>query len=116
MGFARQRGPLGAGLPVAPPLEHCSIGVYSWPEGDALMPITFETLYDTMTLIRAGKKEEIPFGIRRDPLAGRSITTHYSMAEIAKLIAYSNRVCREDCHKSDTIVFLEKRNRQAGAT
>ena len=34
------------------------------------MPITFETLYDTMTLIRAGKKEEIPFEIRTDPLTG----------------------------------------------
>jgi UDPglucose--hexose-1-phosphate uridylyltransferase len=36
------------------------------------MPITFETLYDTMTLIRAGKKEEIPFEIRTDPLTGRT--------------------------------------------
>ena len=34
------------------------------------MPITFETLYDTMTLIRAGKREEIPFEIRTDPLTG----------------------------------------------
>jgi galactose-1-phosphate uridylyltransferase len=34
------------------------------------MPITFETLHDTMTLIRAGKKEEIPFEIRTDPLTG----------------------------------------------
>ena len=31
------------------------------------MPITFETLYDTMTLIRAGKKEEIPFEILYGP-------------------------------------------------
>jgi UDPglucose--hexose-1-phosphate uridylyltransferase len=34
------------------------------------MPITFESLYDTMTLIRAGKKEEVPFEIRTDPLTG----------------------------------------------
>jgi len=34
------------------------------------MPITFEPLYDTMTLIRAGQKEEIPFEIRTDPLTG----------------------------------------------
>jgi integrase len=60
----------------------------------------------------------VPEEDRKDLLGhkhGRSVTTHYSMAEIAKLIAYSNRVCREDCHDSDTIVFLEKRNRQAGA-
>jgi UDPglucose--hexose-1-phosphate uridylyltransferase len=36
------------------------------------MPITFETLYDTMTLMRAGKKEELPFEIRTDPLTGRT--------------------------------------------
>ena len=34
------------------------------------MPITFDTLYDKMTLIRAGKREEIPFEIRTDPLTG----------------------------------------------
>ncbi len=34
------------------------------------MPITFETIHDTMTLVRAGKKEEIPFEIRTDPLTG----------------------------------------------
>jgi len=36
------------------------------------MPITFETICDTMTLIRAGKKEEIPLEIRKDPLTGRT--------------------------------------------
>ena len=34
------------------------------------MPITFETLYDKMTLIREGKRQEIPFEIRTDPLTG----------------------------------------------
>ncbi|MGC8605066.1 MAG: hypothetical protein ACP5VS_15465 [Desulfomonilaceae bacterium] len=34
------------------------------------MPIKFETLYDKMTLIREGKKQEIPFEIRTDPLTG----------------------------------------------
>ena len=34
------------------------------------MPIKFEKLHDTMTLIRAGKREEIPFEIRTDPLTG----------------------------------------------
>ncbi len=34
------------------------------------MPITFEALYDTMTRIRAGKREEVPFEIRTDPLTG----------------------------------------------
>ena len=34
------------------------------------MPIAFEPIHDTMTLIRAGKKEEIPFEIRTDPLTG----------------------------------------------
>jgi UDPglucose--hexose-1-phosphate uridylyltransferase len=34
------------------------------------MPITFESLYDKMTLNRAGKREEIPFEIRTDPLTG----------------------------------------------
>ena len=31
------------------------------------MLITFETLYDKMTLIREGKREEIPFEIRTGP-------------------------------------------------
>ncbi len=39
------------------------------------------------------------------------MTTHYSMGEIAKLISYANRVCGEERHNSDTIVFPEKRNR-----
>ena len=34
------------------------------------MPITFETLYDKMTLIREGKRQEITFEIRTDPLTG----------------------------------------------
>ncbi len=70
------------------------------------------------TLGRRLRGADVPEEDRKDLLGhehGRSITTHYSMAEIAKLIAYSNRICREDCHKSDTIVFPEKRNRQAGA-
>ena len=32
------------------------------------MPIKFETIYDTMTLIRAGKKEELPFEILDGPV------------------------------------------------
>lgn len=36
------------------------------------MPITFEAIYDTMTLIRGGKEELIPFEIRTDPLTGRT--------------------------------------------
>lgn len=59
---------------------------------------------------------DVPEEDRKDLLghrSGRSVTTHYSMAEIAKLIAYSNRVCKDERHSSDTIVFLEKRNRQA---
>ncbi len=31
------------------------------------MPITFETLYDKMTLIREGKRQEITFEIRTGP-------------------------------------------------
>jgi len=57
----------------------------------------------------------VPEEDRKDLLghrSGRSITTHYSEAEIARLIEYSNRVCRDDRHNYDTIVFLEKRNRQ----
>ena len=34
------------------------------------MPITFETLYDKMTLIREGKRQEITFEVRTDPLTG----------------------------------------------
>jgi len=61
--------------------------------------------------------KKVPEEDRKDLLghrSGRSVTTHYFMAEIAKLIAYSNRVCGDERHKSDTIVFLEKRTRQAG--
>ncbi|WP_052316097.1 tyrosine-type recombinase/integrase [Desulfomonile tiedjei] len=59
---------------------------------------------------------DVPEEDRKDLMGhkhGRSITTHYSMAEITKLIAYANRVCDDERHKSDTIVFLEKRKRQA---
>jgi integrase len=48
--------------------------------------------------------------------SGKSMTTHYSAAEISKLIDYSNRVCREGCHNSDTIVFLEKKNHREPST
>ncbi len=57
---------------------------------------------------------EVPEEDRKDVLghrSGKSVTTYYSEAEILKLIEYSNRVCRDDRHKSDTIVFLEKKNR-----
>ncbi|MEW6351593.1 MAG: site-specific integrase [Thermodesulfobacteriota bacterium] len=60
---------------------------------------------------------DVPEEDRKDLLghkSGRSMTTHYSMPEISKLIAYSNRVCPDDWHKSGTIVFLEKRNRSVG--
>ena len=38
------------------------------------MSIIFEALHDKMTLIRAGKREEIPFEIRTDPLTGTTGT------------------------------------------
>ncbi|MGO9566728.1 MAG: tyrosine-type recombinase/integrase [Desulfomonilaceae bacterium] len=62
---------------------------------------------------------DVPEEDRKDLLGhkhGRSITTHYSRAEIAKLIAYSNRVCLDERHKSDTSVFLEKKNRREQST
>jgi UDPglucose--hexose-1-phosphate uridylyltransferase len=34
------------------------------------MPITFETLYDKMALIQGGKRQEIIFEVRTDPLTG----------------------------------------------
>jgi integrase len=58
---------------------------------------------------------DVPEEDRRDLLghkAGGSITTHYSAADIAKLVEYSNRVCRGERHKTDTVVFLEKKNRR----
>jgi integrase len=68
------------------------------------------------TFGRRLRAADVPEEDRKDLLghrSGRSITTHYSAAEIAKLIEYSNRVCQEEgCHNSDTVVFLEKRNRQ----
>lgn len=62
---------------------------------------------------------EVPKEERKDllgPRSGKSMTTHYSESEILKLIEYSHRVCRDDEHKSDTIVFLEKKNRREPAT
>jgi integrase len=59
---------------------------------------------------------DVPEEDRKDLLghkSGRSMTTHYSAPEIAKLIAYANRVCGDDPHKTPTVVFLEKRNRRA---
>jgi integrase len=59
---------------------------------------------------------DVPGEDRKDLLGhrhGRSITTHYPAAEISKLIAYSNRVCRDEKHNSDAVVFLEKKIRQS---
>ena len=91
----------------------------AWKNAREKVGLPFVRIHDLKhTLGRRLRAADVPEEDRKDLLGhkhGRSITTHYSMAEIAKLITYSNRVCREDCHKSDTIVFLEKRNRQAGA-
>jgi integrase len=62
---------------------------------------------------------DVPEEDRKDLLGhkhGRSITSYYSAAEIAKLVAYSNRVCRDERRNSDTIVFLEKKNRREKVT
>jgi integrase len=70
------------------------------------------------TFGRRLRAAEVPEEDRKDLLghrSGCSMTTHYSMAELAKLIAYANRVCEGERHNSDTIVFLEKRNRQGAA-
>lgn len=60
---------------------------------------------------------DVPEEDRKDLLghkSGRSMTPpHYSAPEIAKLIEYSNRVCGDERHNSDTIIFLEKKNRRA---
>jgi integrase len=61
----------------------------------------------------------VPEEDRKDLLGhktGKSMTTHYSAPEIAKLIAYSNRVCGDECHKSDTIIFLEKKTALLGGS
>jgi hypothetical protein len=41
------------------------------------------------------------------------MTTHYSKPEIANLISLSNRVCSDERHKTDTVIYLEKKNRRA---
>jgi len=64
------------------------------------------------TFGRRLRAADVPEEDRRDLLghkSGKSMTTHYSAPEIAKLLAYANRVCGDECHKSDTIVFLEKK-------
>ena len=68
------------------------------------------------TFGRRLRAADVPEEDRKDLLghrSGRSVTTHYSAGEIAKLIEYANRLCREARRDSDTIVFLEKKNRRA---
>jgi len=54
----------------------------------------------------------VSFEDRQDLLghvSGR-ITTHYSQAELEKLIAATNRVCGDESPKSPALVILRKRN------
>ena len=54
----------------------------------------------------------VSFEDRQDLLGHRSgrITTHYSEAELGKLVASANRVCGDESRKSPALVMLRKRN------
>ncbi len=89
----------------------------AWRQAREKAGLTVERVHDLKhtygrRLRAAGVSEED----RKDLLghkSGRSMTTHYSMAEIANLISFSNRVCSDERHKTDTVVYLEKKNRRA---
>ncbi len=89
----------------------------AWRKAREKAGLTVERVHDLKhtygrRLRAAGVSEED----RKDLLghkSGRSMTTHYSMAEIATLISFSNRVCSDERHKTDTVVYLEKKNRRA---
>jgi integrase len=57
----------------------------------------------------------VSFEDRQDLLGHKSgrITTHYSMAEIANLVAAANAVCEEQSRKSPALVILKKKIRYA---
>lgn len=57
----------------------------------------------------------VSFEDRQDLLVHRSgrITTHYSVPELASLIAAANAVCPSERHKIDTMVVLRKNPRLA---
>jgi integrase len=57
----------------------------------------------------------VSFEDRQDLLGHKSsrITTHYSMAELANLIAAANKVCDHESRKSPALVILKKKSRLA---
>ncbi len=89
----------------------------AWRQAREKAGLTVERVHDLKhtygrRLRAAGVSEED----RKDLLghkSGRSMTTHYSMAEIANLISFSNKVCSDERHKTDTVIYLEQKNRRA---
>ena len=55
----------------------------------------------------------VSFEDRQDLLGHRSgrITTHYSQAELQKLVSAANKVCEGESRKSPALVILKKQNR-----
>ncbi len=58
----------------------------------------------------------VSFEDRQDLLGHRSgrITTHYSQAELQKLISASDKVCGDESRKSPALVVLKRQNRVVG--
>jgi integrase len=59
----------------------------------------------------------VSFEDRQDLLGHKSarITTHYSQAELERLIAAANKICGDDSRKSPTLVVLRANNASCGA-
>jgi integrase len=88
----------------------------AWKETRARVGLRQVLIHDLKhTFGRRLRSAEVSFEDRQDLLGHKSgrITTHYSKAEIANLIAAANAVCEEQSGKSPAPVILKKNIRYA---
>jgi integrase len=85
----------------------------AWKEARVKVGLPFVRIHDLKhTFGRRLRAAGVSFEDRQDLLGHKSgrITTHYSAPELISLIQASERVCAQSRHKSDTIVYLRKKN------
>lgn len=86
----------------------------AWKETRTRLGLRQVRIHDLKhTFGRRLRSAGVSFEDRQDLLGHKSsrITTHYSMAEIADLIAAANVVCEEESRKSPALVILKKQIR-----
>ncbi|MFH1117374.1 MAG: tyrosine-type recombinase/integrase [Pseudomonadota bacterium] len=85
----------------------------AWKEARKAGGLPFVRIHDLKhTYGRRLRSAGVSFEDRQDLLGHKSgrITTHYSAPELINLIQASEQVCAQPRHKSDTMVFLRKKN------